>query len=279
MGKSIRVFEELLQLAGLLHVTPSSNPSIPEAPGEYVHMVKVGIIDPLKVIRTALVDAASVSSLMTTTEAIIVEIPKEEKEAPAVGVHFSLSLRVPGMSEVAVLRLQKVYKSFRTWRQLADAAVFVEQSWWKLLDFEFLKRSSVSFFDIDKQETVVSKWSRARARAAKFRKGLSKDDKPQKLMLQHWLEAENFQEFKSFLKDTLVDLTDIKIGPAVEEEEFWGYKGSLQRTINLKIKSEAGLFLACHGKLHRPASIFLFIAGRLGTREVWNTRVATSIIS
>ncbi|CAL9759281.1 unnamed protein product [Musa acuminata subsp. burmannicoides] len=37
------------------------------AKGEYVDMVKAGIIDPLKVIRTALVDAASVSSLMTTT--------------------------------------------------------------------------------------------------------------------------------------------------------------------------------------------------------------------
>ncbi|KAF3328132.1 chaperonin CPN60-2 [Carex littledalei] len=41
------------------------------AKGEYVDMVKAGIIDPLKVIRTALVDAASVSSLMTTTEAVI----------------------------------------------------------------------------------------------------------------------------------------------------------------------------------------------------------------
>ncbi|KAK1627848.1 hypothetical protein QYE76_002163 [Lolium multiflorum] len=72
------------------------------------------------------------------------------------------------------------------WRlELFDAAVFAEQSWWKLLDFEFLKRSSISFFDINKQETAVSKWSRARARAAKFRKGLSKDDKPRKLTLQH----------------------------------------------------------------------------------------------
>jgi hypothetical protein len=69
--------------------------------------------------------------------------------------------------EAAALRLQKVYKSFRTRRQLADAAVLVEQSWWKLLDFALLKRSSVSFFDIEKQETAVSKWSRARARAAK----------------------------------------------------------------------------------------------------------------
>lgn len=55
------------------------------AKGEYVDMVKAGIIDPLKVIRTALLDAASVSSLMTTTEAVVVELPKEEKDAPAMG--------------------------------------------------------------------------------------------------------------------------------------------------------------------------------------------------
>ncbi|OAY64255.1 Chaperonin CPN60-2, mitochondrial [Ananas comosus] len=55
------------------------------AKGEYVDMVKAGIIDPLKVIRTALVDAASVSSLMTTTEAVVVELPKEEKDVPAMG--------------------------------------------------------------------------------------------------------------------------------------------------------------------------------------------------
>ncbi|KAL4383707.1 hypothetical protein GQ457_15G014750 [Hibiscus cannabinus] len=53
------------------------------AKGEYVDMVKAGIIDPLKVIRTALVDAASVSSLMTTTEAIVTELPKDEKEGTA----------------------------------------------------------------------------------------------------------------------------------------------------------------------------------------------------
>lgn len=45
-------------------------------------MVKSGIIDPLKVVRTALVDAASVSSLITTSEAVIVEAPEEKKAAP-----------------------------------------------------------------------------------------------------------------------------------------------------------------------------------------------------
>ncbi|MEP1230869.1 MAG: chaperonin GroEL [Litorimonas sp.] len=45
---------------------------------KYVDMVKAGIIDPVKVVRTALMDAASVASLILTTEAAIVEAPKAE---------------------------------------------------------------------------------------------------------------------------------------------------------------------------------------------------------
>ena len=88
---------------------------------------------------------------------------------------------------------------------------------WKLLDFAELKRSSISFFDIGKPETAVSRWSRARTRAAKVSfkqfgawlknivqlymvlncwvffwqvgKGLSKVGNAKKLALQHWLEA------------------------------------------------------------------------------------------
>ncbi|XP_022153743.1 IQ domain-containing protein IQM2-like [Momordica charantia] len=89
----------------------------------------------------------------------------------------------------AALKLQKVYKSFRTRRKLADCAVLVEQSWWKLLDYAELKRSSISFFDMDKRESAISRWSRARTRAAKVGKGLSKNSKARKLSLQHWLEA------------------------------------------------------------------------------------------
>ncbi|XP_040999349.1 IQ domain-containing protein IQM2-like [Juglans microcarpa x Juglans regia] len=95
----------------------------------------------------------------------------------------------PNPKDVAALKLQKVYKSFRTRRKLADCAVLVEQSWWKLLDFAELKRSSISFFDIEKHESAISRWSRARTRAAKVGKGLSKNDRAQKLALQHWLEA------------------------------------------------------------------------------------------
>lgn len=58
-----------------------------------------------------------------------------------------------------------------------------------MLDFAELKRSSISFFDIERTESVFSRWSRARTRAAKVGKGLSKDEKARKLALQHWLEA------------------------------------------------------------------------------------------
>lgn len=46
--------------------------------GEYTDMVKAGIIDPTKVVRTALQDAASVAGLLITTEAMVTEIPQQE---------------------------------------------------------------------------------------------------------------------------------------------------------------------------------------------------------
>jgi chaperonin GroEL len=52
------------------------------ATGEYVDMVKAGIIDPTKVTRSAVQNAASIAGLLLTTEALITDIP--EKKAPAV---------------------------------------------------------------------------------------------------------------------------------------------------------------------------------------------------
>ena len=53
------------------------------ATGEYTDMYKAGVVDPTKVIRTALVNAAGVSSLMTTTECMIADKPAKEQPAPA----------------------------------------------------------------------------------------------------------------------------------------------------------------------------------------------------
>jgi len=51
------------------------------ATGEYGDMVEFGILDPTKVTRSALQNAASVAGLMITTEAMVAELPKEEKAA------------------------------------------------------------------------------------------------------------------------------------------------------------------------------------------------------
>ena len=51
--------------------------------GEYGDMYKLGIIDPTKVVRTALQDASSVAGLLITTEAMIAEKPKKDAPAPA----------------------------------------------------------------------------------------------------------------------------------------------------------------------------------------------------
>ena len=51
--------------------------------GDYADMFKAGIIDPTKVVRTALQDASSVAGLLITTEAMVAELPKKSASAPA----------------------------------------------------------------------------------------------------------------------------------------------------------------------------------------------------
>jgi len=62
--------------------------------GEFGDLMKMGIIDPTKVVRTALQNAASVAGLMVTTEALVAERPKEDK--PAAGGHGH---GAPGMGD------------------------------------------------------------------------------------------------------------------------------------------------------------------------------------
>lgn len=76
--------EESSVIVGTLLSEPYSSPDkfswgYDAAKGEYVDMIKAGIVDPLKVVRTALVDAAGVASLLTTSEACVVESPEEPK--------------------------------------------------------------------------------------------------------------------------------------------------------------------------------------------------------
>ena len=57
------------------------------ATGVYEDLVKAGVVDPKKVTRTALQNAASIAGLLLTTECLITEIPEKEKPAPAPGGH------------------------------------------------------------------------------------------------------------------------------------------------------------------------------------------------
>src|SRR5579885_1967669 len=54
---------------------------------EYEDLVKAGVLDPTKVVRTALQNAGSIAALMLTTEALVSELPEEKKAAPMPGGH------------------------------------------------------------------------------------------------------------------------------------------------------------------------------------------------
>jgi len=55
------------------------------ATDEYEDLMKAGIIDPTKVVRTALQNAASVASLLLTTDALVSDLPEKEKEGAGAG--------------------------------------------------------------------------------------------------------------------------------------------------------------------------------------------------
>jgi chaperonin GroEL len=55
--------------------------------GDYEDLVKAGVLDPTKVVRTALQNAGSIASLMLTTEALVSELPEKKESAPMPGGH------------------------------------------------------------------------------------------------------------------------------------------------------------------------------------------------
>src|SRR5260221_8100456 len=78
--------EEGAVILGKVLEAKDSNYGFNAFSNEYEDLVKAGVLDPTKVVRTALQNAGSIASLMLTTEALVAEIP-EKKEAPAGGGH------------------------------------------------------------------------------------------------------------------------------------------------------------------------------------------------
>ena len=79
--------EEGAIVLGKINDSKDSNFGYNALTGDYEDLVKAGVLDPTKVVRTALQNAGSIASLMLTTEALVAEIPEEKKGAPAGGGH------------------------------------------------------------------------------------------------------------------------------------------------------------------------------------------------
>src|SRR5881398_2542139 len=79
--------EEGAIVLGKINDSKDNNYGYNALTGDYEDLVKAGVLDPTKVVRTALQNAGSIASLMLTTEALVAELPEEKKGAPMPGGH------------------------------------------------------------------------------------------------------------------------------------------------------------------------------------------------
>jgi chaperonin GroEL len=79
--------EEGAIVLGKVNDSKDANYGFNALTGEYEDLVKAGVLDPTKVVRTALTNAGSIAALMLTTEALVADITEEKKGAAAAGGH------------------------------------------------------------------------------------------------------------------------------------------------------------------------------------------------
>jgi len=93
-------------------------------------MVAAGIVDPLKVVRTALVDAASVASVMTTSEAVVVEARDKDATpaaaAPATGLCAFIFLDIDCW--FCMVQVSACFKGLFPWIISGCGIIFTEKS-------------------------------------------------------------------------------------------------------------------------------------------------------
>ncbi|KAL5167772.1 NADP-dependent malic enzyme [Glycine soja] len=135
---------------------------------------KIWLVDSKVIKPTVLIGSSGVGRTFT----------KEVVEAMTSNNDKPLILALPNPTSQSECTAEEAYQ----WREVKKL-MKLRTRWNKALDIAAVSRCSTSNFDSDKSETALSKWARPRTMAAKVEKGLSKDDKAQKLPLRHWLEA------------------------------------------------------------------------------------------